>query len=69
MKRMADYCKQCSMEHFGQDFDDLAGITSPEEEAKGRYAVVICEGCGSIQVDPSGTCISHPHTEIRTYGR
>lgn len=55
---MADFCKQCSIEIFDQDFNDLAGITKPEDQAKGLFAVVICEGCGLIQVDAEGKCIS-----------
>ena len=55
---MADFCKQCSEELFGKDFGDLAGITKPEDWDKGLACVVLCEGCGSIQVDPEGRRIS-----------
>lgn len=55
---MADFCKQCSIETFGKDFGDLAGITTEEDENQGLYAIVICEGCGVIQVDQHGSCIS-----------
>ena len=55
---MADFCKQCSIEHFGEDFGDLKGCTTKEDWAKGLAAIVICEGCGIIQVDPEGSCIS-----------
>lgn len=55
---MADFCKACSEEHFDKDFGELAGITTGEAFADGRAAVVICEGCGPIQVDPEGRCIS-----------
>jgi len=55
---MADFCKQCSIESFGEDSRDLAGITSKEEEQKGLYRLVLCEGCGPIQVDSEGRCIS-----------
>ena len=51
---MADFCKQCSINNFGEDFKDLAGITKPEDWAKGLAAVVLCEDCGVIQVDPEG---------------
>ena len=37
---MADFCKQCSIREFGEDFRDLAGICQP-----GALAWVICEGC------------------------
>lgn len=55
---MADFCKQCSLELFGEDFGDLKGLTTNEDWKKGLAAVVICEGCGVIQVDPDGRCIS-----------
>lgn len=55
---MADFCKQCSIDLFGSDYEDLAGITIPEEAAKGFYCCVLCEGCGPIQVDPAGKCVS-----------
>lgn len=56
---MADFCKQCSIDTFGKDFGDLAGITKQEDwEHNHLAAVVICEGCGVIQVDPEGNCVS-----------
>jgi len=55
---MADFCKQCSTELFGKDFEDFKGITAKEDWAEGKAAVVLCEGCGSIQVDTDGACIS-----------
>lgn len=56
---MADFCKQCSLEKFGKDFKDLTNITTEEDWNQGRSCVVICEGCGIIQVDPDGNCISN----------
>jgi hypothetical protein len=54
---MADFCKQCSIENFGQDFGDLAGLgEGPIPEGTGFVA--ICEGCGIIMVDLDGNCIS-----------
>lgn len=55
---MADFCMQCSERLFGEDMKDLAGITKPEDWAKDLASVVICEGCGHIQVDPEGRCVS-----------
>lgn len=55
---MADFCKQCSEDKFGEDFKDLAYITAVDDWKEGKAAVVICEGCGPIQVDPDGNCIS-----------
>jgi hypothetical protein len=56
---MADFCKQCSIEIFGEDFGDLSDITTEAETKEGYYALVICEGCGIIQVDHEGKCISN----------
>lgn len=53
---MADFCKQCSEEYFDKDYGDLKGLISEEEVKKGMAAVVICEGCGAIQVDHEGVC-------------
>lgn len=55
---MADFCKQCSIVVFGEDFGDLAGITKPEDQAQDRYALVLCESCGATQVDVEGSCVS-----------
>jgi hypothetical protein len=55
---MADFCKACSIEHFGKDFGDHAGLIHAEEVARGIGANVICEGCGFILVDHDGNCIS-----------
>lgn len=55
---MADFCQQCSEELFGKDFGDFAGQTTPEMWEQGYHAVVLCEGCGPIQVDPEGRCVS-----------
>ena len=54
---MADFCKQCSETLFGKDFGDLKGL-STEDTKNNLFPVVICEGCGSIQVDHEGRCIS-----------
>lgn len=55
---MADFCKQCSVLIFGEDFRELAGITSSEDQERGFYAVTLCEGCGPILVDSDGACLS-----------
>lgn len=49
---MADFCKQCSIVHFGKDFRELAKISDP-----GELADVICEGCGFTTVDSEGVCV------------
>lgn len=55
---MADFCKQCSISTFGVDHRELVGLTSPEDVSNDLYCVVVCEGCGHIQVDPEGSCVS-----------
>lgn len=50
---MAEFCKQCSEELFGEDFADFAGICQ-----EGGLAVVICEGCGLTHVNYLGECIN-----------
>jgi hypothetical protein len=64
---MADFCAQCSIDLFGEDFGDLADITPIEQFERGLACCVLCEDCGPIQVDPLGRCIStdcaHHHGE------
>lgn len=56
---MADFCKECSKDLFNADTNDLTGIVTAEDTAKGFISsVVICEGCGPIQVDHEGSCKS-----------
>lgn len=55
---MADFCKACSIKLFGEDLGELAGITPVEAWKEGRAYGVLCEGCGPIQVDPEGRCVS-----------
>ncbi len=55
---MADFCKQCSYDTFGKDFGDLAELTQLENWLQGLAQCHICEGCGPIQVDPEGNCVS-----------
>lgn len=55
---MADFCQQCSIEMFGEDFGELAGMSKPDDTANGLFALALCEGCGHILVDHSGRCVS-----------
>jgi len=54
---MADFCKQCSIEIFGEDFGDLARILTPEQEADDMVMPAICEGCGYTYVNCAGECV------------
>lgn len=55
---MADFCKVCSVMMFNRDFEELAGLSTAEDTENGLYCWVLCEGCGSVQVDHTGKCIS-----------
>ena len=48
---MADFCLQCALE-LGFPNSDFEGLTS-----KGLITV-LCEGCGTIQVDAKGHCVT-----------
>lgn len=55
---MADFCKQCSEELWGEDTKDLCGVgdkTEVLEEGEGFAA--LCESCGPILVDHVGQCL------------
>lgn len=56
---MSAYCKQCSVEIFGEDFKELAGIASEEDDRNDMVATVLCEGCGPTRVNSKGECIYH----------
>lgn len=60
---MADFCKECSIEMWGSDTKDLAGLITKEEVAEGLGAVVICEGCGVIRVDHEGKRLEESNNE------
>ena len=55
---MADFCRQCYREYFGRDDSDMANLTNAQDWASGRAVIELCEGCGAIQVDPQGNCVS-----------
>ncbi len=53
---MADFCKQCSEELFGEDHGDLKGMGGGETLPEGHGWVALCEGCGPALVDNDGRC-------------
>ena len=57
---MADLCHQCAMGIFGEDSGDLAGLSTPDDTRAGLFPVLICEGCGPVQVDHAGHRIHEP---------
>lgn len=51
---MADFCKQCSLDHLGiPNYTDLDKLCKDDE-----YVQVICEGCGQTVVNSKGECIA-----------
>lgn len=55
---MADFCKQCSIKIFSEDYEDMKGLCTLEENENDLYARVLCEGCGYTVVDCDGRCAS-----------
>lgn len=57
---MADFCRQCAqgMGFEGNGLEDLSRLSTEADTAAGLYCCVLCEGCGPIQVDHDGKCIS-----------
>jgi hypothetical protein len=51
---LADFCKACSVDNFGKDCKELAGLVDEDHIT----SLVICEGCGLIHVDSNGRCVS-----------
>mgnify|MGYP003127626062 CR=1 FL=1 len=50
---MADFCKQCSIDLFGEDCGDMKlGPLEPE-----HFWPVLCEGCGPTMVNEEGECV------------
>ena len=61
---MADFCLQCCKDILGvpDGLNDLKGLSSVEDNEKGLFSeVVICEGCGPIQVDCDGASLLSPN--------
>ena len=56
---MADFCKQCSEELFGEDFGDFTGISTERNDINRSYVSVLCEGCGPTSVNSKGECMYH----------
>jgi len=54
---MADFCMQCSIELFNEDFEDFKGIGKGKNLPEGSGWSVLCEGCGMTLVDDEGKCI------------
>ena len=55
---MADFCKQCSLSEFGEDFGDLKGLGMGRPLPLDHGWLALCEGCGPITVNENGECMS-----------
>ena len=56
---MADFCKQCTIENFGEHQEcDLAGLQTAELTEAGWWTPALCEGCGPTMVDHEGRCLT-----------
>lgn len=52
---MADFCKECSIDLFGENFGDLANLGDGKELPPDHGWRALCEGCGCmILVDNEG---------------
>lgn len=61
---MAGFCLDCSVRAWGEAGDDFEGLTTAAENAKGVYAYVLCEGCGTnIFVDHTGSRVDPSHVK------
>lgn len=55
---MASFCKQCSIELFEKDYQELAYLGGQAPTLlPGHGYQVICEGCGITHVDDEGNCL------------
>ena len=55
---MAEFCRQCTWELFGEDRSDLDHFGKGKPPLEPGYGYpCICEGCGFILVDDNGSCI------------
>lgn len=56
---MADFCRDCSIDTFGDDYRDLAfhDWQPPKVLEPGEGYPCTCEGCGVTRVDGDGVCL------------
>lgn len=57
---MAAFCRQCSIEVWGDDLGDFALAADAPQRGmlkEGEGWLVLCEGCGTTCVDDDGVCI------------
>lgn len=56
---MADFCRQCSIEVWGEDFGDLANLGPKDYRAlePDEGWAALCEHCGPTLVNNAGECL------------
>ena len=63
---MADFCAECSVETFGSDMKDMAGMTTPAHTQRGEFMAALCESCGTtILVDHEGVRMTELKSDIQ----
>lgn len=67
---MADFCTQCTAELLREEghSGDFVGLSTAEDTEAGRFTTVRCEGCGVIDVDHTGRCVSAHTADPRIGG-
>jgi hypothetical protein len=58
---MAEFCNQCAKK-LGRPTGDFANLVSWWKHYKGFGAIVLCEGCGLVQVDRRGNFVQSMNT-------
>ena len=53
---MAEWCKQCSDEMFGEEHKEYETYDEPVKP--GYHYPLLCEGCGPTGVNEKGECIN-----------
>lgn len=67
---MAEFCEYCSKLMWNEELPvDLAGLSTEEDTLNGLVVSVLCEGCGEIEVDHTGKCLTHSEDEHRKIWR
>lgn len=66
---MADFCQECSIEIFGEDFRELANLGNGKELPPGHGWRALCEGCGyMILVDNDGKRLESDRQSAKEQG-
>ena len=67
---MAHFCEKCTSELFGGEIEnDFKGLITQKEIDDGYVVRVLCEGCGTVEVDPEGVVLKviKPAEKLQDY--